>query len=149
MGSQCHCLHLSPSPTVLVTRPQARGTARAWRSACGRWRRRTVRCASSSAWRRAAAPRTTAAITPRPTPWRKAQATARACGLALWRGTARSAGSNQQWKNARYINRRNLPETKLDGFDPLQTLQITISFPRQTSNSEVILLRTNRHYFLD
>lgn len=99
MGSRCRCLRLNPSPTALGTRPRASG--RAWRSACGRWRRRTASCASSSAWHRAAAPRTAAATIPEPTPWRRGRATARACGLASWRGTAPSAGSNQQWKNVR------------------------------------------------
>lgn len=101
MESQCLCLHLIPSPTVLGTRCQASENVRAWKSACERWRRRTVCFASSSAWYTVAAPRTTVAITPKPTPWKKGQVTARACVLALWQGTAPSVGSNQQWKNVR------------------------------------------------
>ena len=115
MGSQCRCLHLNPSPTALVTRPPASGTARAWRSACGRWRRRTACSASSSAWHRAAAPLTTVATTPKPTPWKRGRVTVRACGLASWPGTALSVGSSQRWKNVRYVSKRISEPPGLEG----------------------------------
>lgn len=101
MGSRCPCRRWSRSRTAPGTRPPASGSARAWRCACARWRRRTARCAGSSAWRRAAARRTATATTPRPTRWRREPGTARTSAPASWRAIAPSAGSSQSWRSVR------------------------------------------------
>ncbi|VCW84677.1 unnamed protein product, partial [Gulo gulo] len=82
-------------------RPPASGSARAWRCACARWRRRTVRCGGSSAWRRGAPQPTATATTPRPTPWKRVPATARTSAPASWLATALSAGSSRSWRSVR------------------------------------------------
>ncbi|XP_011893409.1 PREDICTED: glycosyltransferase-like protein LARGE1 isoform X3 [Cercocebus atys] len=101
MESPCLCLRWSPRRTAPGTQPPASGSVRAWRCACARWRRRTAPSAGSSAWPRAEPQPIAEAITPRPTPWRRALETARTFGLASWQATAPSVGSSRSWRNAR------------------------------------------------
>lgn len=101
MGSRCPCRRWSHSRTAPGMRPPASGSARAWRCACARWRRRTVRCGGSSAWHRAVPQPTATATTPRPTPWKRVRATARTFAPASWLATALSAGSSRSWRSVR------------------------------------------------
>lgn len=101
MGSRCFCFRWSRSFIVFGIRFLVSGSARVWRCACARWRRRIARFVDSLVWFRVARRRIVAVIILRFILWRRVLAIARIFASVSWRVIVSSVGSSRSWRSAR------------------------------------------------